>query len=149
MSSRLDSWPVVERWALLIPSEHRLLATADSPIVILTGSVQGDSRFPDGAAIVTSRVLELDPTRALARTRTGRYRLGTPSRLFLRWLAEHGHALDDLARNAAGSPAPALHGGPRAAGDAEQAHGMRSPNAAGQPMTLRTVRVGDSGHDCD
>ena len=76
MSSPVESLPVVERWALLIPSERRLLATPDSPIVVLTGSVQGDPRFPNGAAIVTSRVLELDPTTALARTRNARYRLG-------------------------------------------------------------------------
>ena len=107
MSSPVESLPVVERWALLIPSERRLLATPDSPIVVLTGAVQGDPRFPNGAAIVTSRVLELDPTTALARTRNARYRLGTPSRVFLRWLREHGHALDDLARSAPGPEAPA------------------------------------------
>ncbi len=103
MSSRLDILPIVHRWALVVPSGRRLLATPDAPAVMLTGTVHGDPRFPDGAAILTSCVLELDPVRGLARTRTSRYRLGTPSRLFLRWLRALGHALDDFARSSPGA----------------------------------------------
>src|SRR5262245_51671057 len=88
--SSIDTPAIVDRWALLVPSGRRLLATPDAPVFVLTGAVHGDPRFPDGAAIVTSWVLEFDPARAFGRTRTTRYRLGTPSRVFLRWLRELG-----------------------------------------------------------
>jgi hypothetical protein len=100
MPPHLDTVPILHRWALLLPSGHRLLATPGAPAIVLTGDVHGDPRFPDGAAIVTSRVLELDPARGLARTRSSRYRLGAPSRLFLRWLRELGHDVDVFARSA-------------------------------------------------
>jgi hypothetical protein len=92
------SIPTLERWALLVPTGRRLLATPDHPAVVLTGVVSGDPRFPNGAAIVTSCVLALDPVRAVAHTRTTCYRLGKPSRVFLRWVREHGHAVADFAR---------------------------------------------------
>ena len=98
MPSRFDPLPSLHRWALLMPSDHRILAMPDAPAVVLAGTVHGDPRFPNGAAIVTSLVLELDPLRSFARTRTTRYRLGTPSRLFLRWLHDLGYAVDALAR---------------------------------------------------
>jgi hypothetical protein len=106
MPSRPDAVPILHRWALLLPSGHRLPATPGAPAMVLTGEIHGDPRFPDGAAIVTSRVLGLDPARRLARTRFSRYRLGTPSRLFLRWLRERGHDLDAFARTP--SPMPTL-----------------------------------------
>ena len=97
MSSRFDTLPILRRWALLVPSRRRL-ATPDTPVVVLTGEIHGDPRFPNGAAIVTSCVLELDPAEWLARTRTSRYRLGAPSRVFLRWLRSLGHGVDSFAR---------------------------------------------------
>jgi hypothetical protein len=102
MPSRLETVPTLHRWALLLPSGRRLLATPAAPAVVLTGEIHGDPRFPNGAAIVTSRVLELDPARRLARTRTSRYRLASPSRLFLRWLRELGHDVDVFARTPRG-----------------------------------------------
>ena len=98
MSSRFYRLPILHRWALLVPSNRRLLATPDAPAVVLVGVVRGDPRFPDGAAIVTSCVLELDPQRGFARTRATRYRLGTPSPLFLRRLHELGYAVEAFAR---------------------------------------------------
>jgi len=105
MSDRA-SIPRLERWALLVPSGGCFLATPGHPTVVLTGVVSGDPRFPDGAAIVTSCVLALDPVRAVAHTRTSRYRLGKPSRVFLRWVLEHGHALADFARGVRSTCAP-------------------------------------------
>jgi len=102
MPSRLDTVPTLHRWALLVPSGRRLLATPDAPVIVLTGAVHGDPRFPDGAAIVTSSVLELVPARGFARTRAGLYRLGAPSRLFLRWLRDNGTDLGAFARIALG-----------------------------------------------
>src|SRR5262245_11271967 len=102
------SIPTLERWALLVPSGPRLLATPDHPAVVLTGVVSGDPRFPNGAAVVTSCVLSLDPVRAVAHTRTTCYRLGTPSRLFLRWMREQGHAVTDFARGVPDAGAAAL-----------------------------------------
>ncbi|HKA28553.1 MAG TPA: hypothetical protein VKH82_04190 [Candidatus Binatia bacterium] len=84
-----------------MPGGRRVPATPDAPAVVLIGVVRGDPRFPGGAAIVTSRVLVLDPGRAVARTRSTSYRLGTPSRVFLRWLRELGHTLHDFSRHAA------------------------------------------------
>src|SRR5262245_26092956 len=99
MSLRLDAVPMLSRWALLVPSRRHALATPDAPAVVLTGTVHGDPRFPNGAAIVTSCVLELDAAGAFARTRTSRYRLGRPSRPFLRWVHELGCTLDDFSRS--------------------------------------------------
>src|SRR5262245_33543814 len=99
MPSRLDAVPILRRWALLLPSGHRLLATPGARTIVLTGEIHGDPRFPDGAAIVTSSVLEIDPARRIARTRSSHYRLGAPSRLFLRWLRELGHDVDVFARS--------------------------------------------------
>ena len=95
MSDRV-SIPRLERWALLVPSDGCFLAKPDHPVVVLTGVVSGDPRFPDGAAIVTSCVLALDPVRAVAHTRTSRYRLGKPSRvaLGLPELDQHVFAFD-------------------------------------------------------
>jgi len=101
-SSRRDTRPILHRWALLVPSNHRLLATPDAPAIVLAGVVRGDPRFPDGAAVVTSCLLELDALRGFARTRTTSYRLGRPSRLFLRWLDDLGYAIDAFTRLAPG-----------------------------------------------
>jgi hypothetical protein len=106
MPPRPDPVPILDRWALLLPSGQRLLATPGAPTIVLTGEVHGDPRFPDGAAIVTSRVLELDPARRLARTRFSRYRLGTPSRLFRRWLRDNGGDLAAFTRTAPGADDP-------------------------------------------
>jgi len=92
--------PRLERWALLVPSGRRLLATPDSPVVVLTGTVSGHPRFPNGAAVVTSCVLELDLASGQARTRSGHYTLGAPSRAFLRWMRQHTCGLEDFARTA-------------------------------------------------
>src|SRR5215813_6327399 len=107
MSSRFDTLPILRRWALLVPSRRRL-ATPDAPVVVLTGEIHGDPRFPNGAAIVTSCVLELDPAEWLARTRTSRYRLAAPSPLFVRWLRSLGRAVDDFARSTHGVDLRAL-----------------------------------------
>src|SRR4029450_13664146 len=100
--------PTLERWARLGPSGRRLLATPDHPAVVLTGVVSGDPRFPNGAAVVTSCVLSLDPVRAVARRRTTRHRLGKPTRVFLHWKREHGHAVADFARGVPDACAAAL-----------------------------------------
>jgi len=102
----VETVPLLERWALVVPSGRHLLATPDSPAVVLAGVVRGDPRFPNGAAIVTSRVLELDLARALARTRGSRYRLGAPSRFCLRWVRAHGLRLADYARSASAAESP-------------------------------------------
>src|SRR5262245_14778347 len=99
MRRGVETLPLLERWALVVPSGRHLLATPDSPAVVLAGVVRGDLRFPNGAAIVTSRVLELDLSRARARTSGSRYRLGAPSRFFLRWVRAHGLLLADYARS--------------------------------------------------
>jgi len=93
-----EALPRLERWALLVPAGRRLLATPESPVVVLTGTVSGHPRFPNGAAVVTSCVLELDLVNGEARTRSGRYTLGVPSRVFLRWMRQHACGLDDYAR---------------------------------------------------
>src|SRR5262245_14831625 len=112
-SSRRDIHPILHRWALLVPSNHRLLATPDAPAIVLAGVVRGDPRFPDGAAVVTSCLLELDPLRGFARTRTTSYRLGRPSRLFLRWLDDLGYAIDAFIRLAPGPARPGRVAAPR------------------------------------
>jgi hypothetical protein len=99
-SADREALPRLEGWALLVPSGRRLLATPDSPAVVLTGTVSGHPRFPNGAAVVTSCVLELDLASAQARTRSGRYLLGVPSRVFLRWMRQHACGLEDFARTA-------------------------------------------------
>jgi len=99
-SADREALPRLERWALLVPSGRRLLATPDSPVVVLTGTVSGHPRFPNGAAVVTSCVLELDLASGQARTRSGRYTLGAPSRAFLRWIRQHTCGLEDFARTA-------------------------------------------------
>jgi hypothetical protein len=101
MSHRVDSSPILEDWAPLVPAGRRLLAMPDSEVVVLTGTLFGDPRFPDGTCVVTSCVVELDPVAGLARTGSTRYRLGSPSGVFRRWMEEHGHRLVDFARRAA------------------------------------------------
>jgi len=100
MSHRVDSTPILEDWAPLVPTGRRLLALPDSEVVVLTGTLFGDGRFPDGTCVVTSCVIELDPVGGTARTRSTRYRLGSPSDVFGRWMDEHGHRLEDFARRA-------------------------------------------------
>jgi hypothetical protein len=115
MARRTDGIPLLDRWALLVPSGARLLATPRAPVLVLTGVIHGDARFPDGAAIVTSRVLELDHAAGHARTRTTRYRLGRPSRLFRRWLRDRGHVITEFARRElAAGPGGALEMSPTA-----------------------------------
>jgi hypothetical protein len=97
-SADREALPRLERWALLVPTGRRLLATPDSPVVVLTGTVSGHPRFPNGAAVVTSCVLELDLASGHARTRSGRYTLGLPSRVFVRWMRQHACGLADFAR---------------------------------------------------
>ena len=100
MSHRVDSSPILEDWAPLVPAGRRLLALPDSEVVVLTGTIFGDRRFPDGTCVVTSCVVEFDPAGGTARTRSTRYRLGSPSDVFHRWLDEHGHRVEDFARRA-------------------------------------------------
>src|SRR4029453_15302811 len=68
-----EALPRLEGGAPPLPSGRPLLAPPDSPAVVLTGTVSGHPRFPNGAAVVTSCVLELDLASARARTRSGRY----------------------------------------------------------------------------
>src|SRR5262245_30834847 len=98
-SADREALPRLERWALLVPAGRRLLATPDSPVVVLTGTVSGHPRFPNGVAVVTSCVLEFDLASGQARTRSGRYTLGVPSRVFLRWMRQHACGLEDFARS--------------------------------------------------
>jgi len=49
-------------------------------------------------------VLELDLASGQARTRSGRYTLGAPSRAFLRWIRQHTCGLEDFARTARDAP---------------------------------------------
>ena len=100
MSHRVDSSPILEDWAPLVPAGRRLLALPDSEDVVLTGTVFGDRRFPEGTCVVTSCVVELDPVGGTARTRSTHYRLGSPSDVFHRWMDAHGHRLEDFARRA-------------------------------------------------
>lgn len=100
MPHRVDSTPILEGWALLVPAGRRLLAMPDSEVVVLTGALFGDRRFPDGTCVVTSWVVELDPVGGMALTRGTRYLLGRPSQLFARWASEHGHRLADFVRHA-------------------------------------------------
>src|SRR5262245_21846061 len=101
MPSDRDAVRRLDRWALLVPSGRRHLATPDCPAVVLTGIVSGDAHFPNGAAVVTSCVLELDVAGAWARTRGGVNTLGAPSRLFVRWMRQHDCTLEAFARTAA------------------------------------------------
>ncbi|HKA28519.1 MAG TPA: hypothetical protein VKH82_04020 [Candidatus Binatia bacterium] len=98
MPQRVDSSPILEDWALLVPAGRRMLAMPDSEVVVLTGTLFGDRRFPDGTCVVTSCVVELDPAGGIARTGSTRYRLGSPSCVFRRWMEEHGHLLADFVR---------------------------------------------------
>jgi hypothetical protein len=98
MPQRVDSSPILEDWAPLVPAGRRMLAMPDSEVVVLTGTLFGDPRFPDGTCVVTSCVVELDPDGGIARTGSTRYRLGSPSCVFRRWMEEHGHLLADFAR---------------------------------------------------
>jgi hypothetical protein len=100
MSHRVDSSPILEDWAPLVPAGRRLLALPDSEVIVLTGTLFGDRRFPDGTCVVTSCVVELDPVGGMARTGSTRYRLGSPSGVFQRWMDEHGHGLVDFERRA-------------------------------------------------
>jgi hypothetical protein len=98
MPQRVDSSPILEDWAPLVPAGRRMLAMPDSEDVVLTGTLFGDRRFPDGTCVVTSCVVELDPVGGIARTGSTRYRLGGPSCVFRRWMEEHGHLLADFVR---------------------------------------------------
>jgi hypothetical protein len=100
MADRVDSSPILEDWAPLVPADRRLLALPDSEVVVLIGTLFGDYRFSDGTCVVTSCVTELDPVGGTARTRSTHYRLGRPSDVFCRWMDEHGHRLEDFARRA-------------------------------------------------
>lgn len=79
-----------DRWALHAFDHEGVFRAPAGPY--LSGEVHGDSRFEDGASIMTGEIVGCDDTAAW----TGRtcYLLGEPDPGYLAWLGTKGRILD-------------------------------------------------------
>lgn len=96
-----DIWtlPVLGNWSVQVwtPDPYK---PPETGIYVLSGKIYGDRRekFKDneGERIITSKLIEFNIQKKLARTNNSIYRLADIDPEWLKWLEENGHKLEDF-----------------------------------------------------
>ncbi len=86
--------PKLENWSIVRDESNPFLAP-ELRNVVLQGEVYGHKNFEDGVNVSTSSLEEINVESRIAQTRNTTYELGEPSIIFLNWLEENGHRLED------------------------------------------------------
>lgn len=84
--------PLLNNWAIV--DDGNPYTAPEAKEKYLSGNIYRDKRFPEGAGIRTSAIVELDIKNKRAQTRNTLYRLGNPDEAWLEWLKEHGLSLE-------------------------------------------------------
>lgn len=87
--------PKLENWSIVKEDSNPFLAPEIRGF-ILKGNIYNDNRFQNGSLIVTSTIQEINIKNRVARTRNTLYRLGEPSKNYLKWLKDNGKSLMDI-----------------------------------------------------
>ena len=89
-----DKNPRLDNWEVVIWQEDPFKAPEQCPIV-LSGTVIGHPKLPDGSKISTSSVLFIDLDKNEAGTKSRKYSLGDPNPGFLDYIVSINRTLRD------------------------------------------------------